>query len=85
MDALDLRYEDATFDAVYSLSSIEHFGGMRGALDALAEKRRVLRLGGIAAMTTEVIVNGAPSLHEGNLFLFTPDELLHLCNAAPGL
>ena len=27
MDALDLRYEDDTFDAVYGLSSLEHFGG----------------------------------------------------------
>ncbi|TMF87871.1 MAG: class I SAM-dependent methyltransferase [Chloroflexi bacterium] len=41
MDALDLRFEDRTFDAVYSLSSIEHFGGLAGATRALDEMARV--------------------------------------------
>jgi hypothetical protein len=26
MDALDLRYEDGTFDGIFSSSSLEHFG-----------------------------------------------------------
>lgn len=85
MNALDLRYEDASFDATYSLSSIEHFGGMEGARNALAEQRRVLRPGGIAAFTTEVIVNGAPSLLDGNLMLFTPTDIESLCGSVPGL
>jgi len=85
MDALDLRYEDATFDAVYSSSSIEHFGGLDGAAKALAEQRRVLKPQGIVAMTTEVIVNGAPTLHDGNLFLFTPEQIDGLCKQVPGL
>ncbi len=85
MNALDLRYEDGTFDAVYSLSSIEHFGGMEGALAALAEQRRVLRHGGVLAFKTEVVVNGAPGLHDGNLFLFTPEQIESLCENAGGL
>ena len=31
MDALDLRFEDASFDFVVSFGSIEHFGGVPGA------------------------------------------------------
>jgi len=85
MDALDLRYEDATFDATYSLSSIEHFGGIAGAVAALAEQRRVVKRGGIVAFTTEVIINGAEPLAEGNLALFTPKQISDLCHKAPGL
>jgi SAM-dependent methyltransferase len=85
MDALDLRYEKATFDAVYSLSSIEHFGGFEGARRALNEQRWVLKKGGIAAFTTEVVINGAPSLEEGNLALFTPDDVSRLCQSVDGL
>ena len=62
MDALDLRYEDGSFDAVYSLSSIEHFGGLDGVRRALAEQHRVVKPGGIVAFTTEVIVNDADTL-----------------------
>jgi SAM-dependent methyltransferase len=85
MDALDLRYEDGTFDAAYSSSSIEHFGGRDGARRALAEQRRVVKPGGIVAFTTEVILNGAPSFDEGNLCLFTPEGIDQLCRGAEGL
>jgi SAM-dependent methyltransferase len=85
MDALDLRYEDGTFDAAYSLSSIEHFGGFSGAVAALREQRRVVKSGGIVALTTELIVNGAPPLEEGNLTLFTPTQIDSLCQQVPGL
>ncbi len=71
MDALDLRYEDETFDAVYSLSSVEHFGGLDGVRAALAEQCRVVKVGGIVAFTTEVIINDADSYHDGHLLLST--------------
>jgi SAM-dependent methyltransferase len=79
MDALDLRYEDETFDIAYSLSSIEHFGGMSGVANALAEQCRVVKAGGIVAFTTEVIVNEAPPLDEDNLVLFRPEQMADLC------
>jgi SAM-dependent methyltransferase len=85
MDALDLRYEDQTFDAVYSLSSIEHFGGVDGVRRALSEQRRVVRIGGIVALTTEVVINGAEPLEEGHLLLSTPEQLVGVCESIPGL
>ena len=35
MNALDLQYDDATFDFVFTFSSIEHFGGHAGAVLAM--------------------------------------------------
>ena len=60
MNACDLRFEEATFDVVFCLSSIEHFGGVEGAQKGLAEMARVLKPGGIAVITTECIVNDQP-------------------------
>lgn len=85
MDALDLRYEDETFDAVYSLSSIEHFGGLDGVRRALDEQRRVVRPGGVVAFTTEVIVNGAPGFEQEHLLLSTPEQIEAVCGEVPGL
>jgi ubiquinone/menaquinone biosynthesis C-methylase UbiE len=85
MDALDLRYEDETFDAVYSLSSIEHFGGIDGVRRALSEQRRVVNIGGIVALTTEVVINGAEPLDEGHLLLSSPEQLSGVCESVPGL
>jgi SAM-dependent methyltransferase len=85
MDALDLRFDDETFDAVYSLSSIEHFGGYSGARQALMETRRVLKRGGVAAITTECIVNDADGFSEPGLSLFTPRDLHDLFWSVPGL
>jgi SAM-dependent methyltransferase len=85
MDALDLRFEDGTFDAVYSLSSIEHFGGGEGVRRALAEQCRVVKVGGVVAFTTEVIVNGAGPYDEGHLLLSTPEQIEELCGELPGL
>ena len=78
MDALELRYEDNTFHAAYSLSSIEHFGGMQGAVGSLREFHRVLRPGGVAAVATEVGVNRAPQWSEPGLELFTPEAIMEL-------
>ena len=85
MNALDLRFEPGTFDAVFCLSSIEHFGGFDGAVAGLREIHRVLKPGGVGAITTECIVNGAPSLELPGLKLFTPDEVERLAHAVPGL
>jgi hypothetical protein len=35
MDGRRLAFRDAAFDVVYSLSSIEHFGGMPGATETI--------------------------------------------------
>jgi len=57
-DGCALPFPSDTFDAVYSLSSIEHFGGHSRAADAMREIRRVLRPGGIACVATELIIDG---------------------------
>jgi SAM-dependent methyltransferase len=83
MDACDLRFEEATFDIAFCLSSIEHFGGIEGARKSLAEMARVLKPGGILVITTECIVNDQPHYSgKPNLELFTTatlDDLLHSC------
>jgi SAM-dependent methyltransferase len=85
MNALDLRYEESTFDGVFCLSSVEHFGGFKGAVQGLRQMHRVLKLGGVAAITTECIVNGAPVLDLPGLMLFTPKVIENLGKAVPGL
>jgi len=63
MNALDLQYDDDTFDFVFTFSSIEHFGGHAGAVLAMQEIARVLKPGGVAAVATELILDG-PDHHE---------------------
>ncbi|MDP2898999.1 MAG: class I SAM-dependent methyltransferase [bacterium] len=57
MDAMKLDFPSNTFDIVFSFSSIEHFGGHREAVLALREMFRVLKPGGAAVVTTELILN----------------------------
>jgi SAM-dependent methyltransferase len=55
-DGRNLGYPDDRFDFAWSLSSIEHFGGHGGALQALKEMGRVVRPGGIVAVATELLL-----------------------------
>ncbi len=56
MDALDLQFPDASFDVVFSLSSIEHFGAWENLHRAAGEMARVLRPGGHLVIVTEAII-----------------------------
>ena len=58
MDGSRLGFRDACFDVAYSLSSIEHFGGVEGARRSVADMARVLKPGGILALATEWCVRG---------------------------
>ncbi len=60
MDARRLDFPDASFDAVVSFSSIEHFGGAEGIVRSAREIGRVLRPGGHAFLVTEVFVDHPP-------------------------
>ena len=53
MDAKELEFEDGSFDAVFSLSSIEHFGSWADIRRSAEEIGRVLRPGGAAFVVTE--------------------------------
>jgi SAM-dependent methyltransferase len=60
MDARALDFSDASFDVVFSLSSIEHFGDHRDVARAAREIGRVLRPGGLAFIVTECFVARRP-------------------------
>jgi SAM-dependent methyltransferase len=79
MDGLRLAFRTGAFDVAYSLSSIEHFGGLAGAVRAVDEMGRVLKPGGILALATEFVIDGPP--HDET---FMPDEFAELI-ARPGL
>jgi SAM-dependent methyltransferase len=59
MNALELDFPDDSFDAVFSSSSIEHFGGFREIRQSIEEIYRVLRPGGVAALATEFRIRGS--------------------------
>jgi SAM-dependent methyltransferase len=65
MDARDLRYEDASFDAIFSSSALEHFGAIQDVMRSMDEMFRVLRAGGILSVSTEYRLEGPPSGIEG--------------------
>jgi SAM-dependent methyltransferase len=85
MDALDLRFEDASFDFVVSFGSIEHFGGIAAAGRALAEMARVLKPGGLAFVTTELAVDGLGHTALPGLELFSPETLAGVVEDEPRL
>jgi SAM-dependent methyltransferase len=60
MDGRALKFADNTFDVTYSLSSIEHFGGLEGAAQTVREMARVLKPGGVLALATEYVLSGPP-------------------------
>jgi SAM-dependent methyltransferase len=60
MDARELDFPDASFDVVFSLSSIEHFGSPTDIRRASAEIGRVLRPGGHAFIATECFLDYGP-------------------------
>jgi SAM-dependent methyltransferase len=73
MDGLHLAFASNTFEVAYSLSSIEHFGGVPGAQTAIAEMTRVLKPGGLLVVATEYVLSGPH--HEET---FQPSEIQQL-------
>lgn len=57
MNALELKFDDDSFDFVFCLSSIEHFGDLDTRVRAMSEMHRVLRPGGTVCITTELLLN----------------------------
>jgi len=79
MDGRRLAFADGAFDVAYSLSSVEHFGGLAGAQAAVDEIARVLKPGGLLVLATEYCLAGPPH-HEA----FQPAEVRALVER-PGL
>ncbi len=85
MDALDLRFEDETFDFVVTFGSIEHFGGRAQAAQAMAEMSRLLKPGGVVFVTTEMAVDGGGDASSSGLEIFSPETILWLGEQTAGL
>lgn len=79
MDGARLAFRDASFDVVYSLSSIEHFGGFEGARRSVGDMARVLKRGGLLALATEWCVRGKAGAE-----IFSPEEVRAIIDH-PGL
>jgi len=80
MDGTDIKFEDNSFDVVFSYSSIEHFGSREAIKKTMNEIERVLKPGGILSLATEILIsgdinqlriNGPPIVHE----IFTQEEV----------
>lgn len=77
MNALQLEIEDRSFDAIFSSSSIEHFGTHRDVAQSLDEMYRVLKPGGILSLSTEFRIDGpAPGLP--GVLMFTESDINEL-------
>lgn len=72
MNALDLKYEDNSFDGIFSCGSIEHFGSLDNVAKASAEMGRVLKPGGILSISTEFRISGPEGIGIPGAILFTP-------------
>jgi SAM-dependent methyltransferase len=68
MDARNLRYEDESFDGIFSSGSIEHFGTLDEIRVSVEEMHRVLRPGGVAALATEYRLAGSSGIPGTHLF-----------------
>jgi SAM-dependent methyltransferase len=68
MDARNLRYEDESFDGIFSSGSIEHFGTLDEIRVSVEEMHRVLRPGGVAALATEHRLAGSSGIPGTHLF-----------------
>ena len=79
MDGRRLAFATGTFDVAYSLSSIEHFGGVDGACAAIDEMARVVKPGGLVVVATEYRLSGPPRAE-----VFEPAEVAALFHR-PGL
>jgi SAM-dependent methyltransferase len=77
MNALELAFEDESFDAIFSSSSIEHFGDFPDVRRSVEEMFRVLRPDGVLALSTEFRLEGDRIGYPG-LLRFDEPELRSL-------
>lgn len=84
MDGRDLRFLDCTYDGIYSASSIEHFGTLDDIAQAMREMARVLKPGGVIAISTEYDLNGRTGHLNANTYIFNEDTLQEYVIAPSG-
>ncbi|MGH9265342.1 MAG: glycosyltransferase, partial [Acidimicrobiales bacterium] len=86
MDGRLLRFDDDTFDGIFSSGSIEHFGDLEDIASAAYEMGRVLKPGGVLSVSTEILLSGPPG-GKGmpGTVLFSPADLRRYVIEASGL
>jgi SAM-dependent methyltransferase len=77
MDMRSLDFEDEAFDFCYSSCAIEHIGGREDFLKHLSEAHRVLKPGGVYALTTELHY-GSETIEHAHNYYFSPGYLRDL-------
>jgi SAM-dependent methyltransferase len=87
MDGRKLRYLDNTFDGIFSSGSIEHFGAFTDIAAAAYEMGRVLKPGGVLALSTELCISGPPGGKgwSEDTILFSVDDMQRHIIEASGL
>lgn len=69
VNGMELPYENNSFDGIFSCSSIEHFGDEKDIRKSIEEVHRVLKPGGVAALSTEYKISGIDDgFHNVQLF-----------------
>jgi SAM-dependent methyltransferase len=74
MSGLQLDFPDESFDGIFSSSSLEHFGEWSDVRRSVEEMYRVLRPGGVAALSTEFRLRGRGMGWTG-VMMFSDPEL----------
>lgn len=77
MDMRALDFDDEAFDFCYSSCAIEHIGGRQDFLKHLSEAHRVLKPGGVYALTTELHY-GPETIEHPHNYYFSPGYLRDL-------
>ena len=87
MDGRALRYPDDMFDGIFSSGSIEHFGDFGDVATAAYEMGRVLKPGGVLAISTEFRMGGPSGGRgwPGLTLLLSVEELQRYIVEASGL
>lgn len=68
MDMTRIEYPDNSFDFIWSCCAIEHVNNFQALYQVYQEIHRVLKPGGVAALTTEFNVTDLPSYEPNMLF-----------------
>ncbi len=81
-DALNLSFDNDSFDFCFSFSSIEHFGGEEAVRQSLEEMKRVVRSGGYVLLTSEFLIKNVKNIKTD---FFTKEKIQSLFIDVPGL
>jgi SAM-dependent methyltransferase len=91
VDARALPFAAASFDFIFSCSSVEHFGRDSDVVTAMREAFRVLKPGGVYAVAVDCLIEAGPGRcrprdkRKGLLGeLLTPSEAMDLLVTRPG-